>query len=138
MKNVLFAVGKVLFAGLFILAGVMHFVNAEFFLNIMPPYLPWHLEIVYISGVIEILLGIMLLIPRFERLAGWGLVALLIAVFPANIHVFLHQELVPAPYGVHVFRLILQGVLILWAWAYTQRGSRDGRSNVDQAGAGGS
>lgn len=76
---------KVLFAAFFVLAGVGHFANPNFFLKIMPPYLPWHRELVYLSGGLEILLGLLLLIPRFQRHAAWGLIALLIAVFPANI-----------------------------------------------------
>jgi uncharacterized membrane protein len=55
------------------------------------------------------------------RLAAWGIIALLIAVFPANIHVYQHQELFPLPWFVHLLRLPLQGVLILWAFAYTRR-----------------
>ena len=52
----------------------------------MPPYLPLHLELVYLSGFFEIALGLLLLVPRFSRLAAWGIIALLIAVFPANIY----------------------------------------------------
>jgi uncharacterized membrane protein len=109
-----------LFASLFVFAGVMHFVNEEFFLRIMPPYLPWHRELVAISGLFEIALGIGLLIPRTQSLSAWGLIALLIAVFPANIHLYLNQQILPAPHWVHAFRLVLQGGLILWAWSYTR------------------
>jgi uncharacterized membrane protein len=113
--------GKVTFATLFISAGIGHFVATDFFLKIMPPYLPLHLPIVLVSGVIEIVLGILLLVPRYSRLAAWGIIALLIAVFPANIHVYQHQELFPFPWFVHLLRLPLQGVLVLWAFAYTRR-----------------
>lgn len=101
-------------------AGVMHFVNPDFYVNIMPDYLPWHLELVYLSGLAEIVLGIGLLIPRLRRAAAWGVIALLIAIFPANIHVFMNQELLPAPPIVHLLRLPLQGVFILWAWWHTR------------------
>jgi len=114
-------VGKRAFAALFIIAGVGHFVATDFFLKVMPPYLPFHLTLVLVSGVIEILLGIVLLVPRYSRLAAWGIIALLIAVFPANIYVYQHQELFPLPSFVHLLRLALQGVLILWAFAYTRR-----------------
>jgi uncharacterized membrane protein len=114
-------VGKRVFAALFIIAGFSHFVATDFFLKIMPPYLPLHLPIVLVSGVIEIILGILLLVPGYSRLAAWGIIALLIAVFPANIHVYQHQELFPLPSIVHLLRLPLQGVLILWAFAYTRR-----------------
>jgi uncharacterized membrane protein len=94
--TILRMISRWLLAALMIGAGVMHFVNPGFFLKIMPPYLPYHLELVYFSGVCEIVLGILLLIPRYRRLAGWGIIALLIAVFPANIYVYQHQEIIPA------------------------------------------
>src|SRR5258706_16434161 len=83
--------------GLFlVLAGANHFRTPAFYLNIMPPYLPWHLALVYISGVAEIGLGFLLLIRRWSVVAAWGLIALLIAVFPANLHMAMHQELYPS------------------------------------------
>ena len=120
-RKLWYLVGKRTFAALFITAGVGHFVATDFFLKIMPPYLPFHLPLVLVSGVIEILLGILLLVPRYSRLAAWGIIALLIAVFPANIHVYTHQELFPFPPLAHLLRLPLQGVLILWAFAYTRQ-----------------
>ena len=80
------------------------------------PYLPWPVALVYISGVAEILLGTLLMLPRTSRLAGWGLIALLVAVFPANIHMALHPELYPtmSPRALWI-RLPLQGVLIALA-----------------------
>ena len=65
----------------FVAAGANHFIAPKFYLKIMPPYLPWHLALVYISGVVEIAGGIDVLIPGTRRLAAWGLIALLIAVF---------------------------------------------------------
>lgn len=104
-----------------VVAGTSHFVNPAFFLNIMPPWLPLHEALVLVSGVCEIVLGILLLIPRFTKLAAWGIVALLIAVFPANIHLYQNQHLLPAPPIVHLLRLPLQGLLILWAWQHTRQ-----------------
>ena len=72
--------------------GVTHFTNSEFFLNIMPDYLPWHLELVYLSGAFEILLGLLIIFKNTRKLAGWGLIALLIAVFPANIYLAQSDE----------------------------------------------
>jgi uncharacterized membrane protein len=109
---------------LFIVAGVMHFVRPDFYMKIMPPYLPLHLELVYASGLFEILLGALLLSKRFARLAGWGLVLLLIAVFPANIYVYQHQDLVPGSALLHLLRLPLQAVLVLWAYWYTRPDDR--------------
>jgi len=98
----------------------MHFVKPDFYLKIMPPYLPWHLELVYLSGLCEMALGTLLLVPRFSRLAAWGIFALLIAIFPANIYVFQNQEVLPAPPLLHLLRLPLQGVFLLWAYWHTR------------------
>lgn len=117
---VLKSISKYVLAILMIGAGTMHFVNPAFYLKIMPPYLPLHEELVLVSGVCELLLGILLLVPAYSRWAAWGIVALLIAVFPANLHVFQHQELIPAQPLVHLLRLPLQGVFILWAYWHTR------------------
>ena len=101
-------------------AGTMHFMNPKFYLTIMPPYLPFHLGLVYLSGFFEVLLGVLLLVPRFTRLSAWGIFALLIAVFPANIHIYQHQELLPAPPMVHFVRLPLQAIFLLWAYWHTR------------------
>ncbi len=110
-----------LLAVLMVFAGVMHFISPNFFLKIVPPYLPLHLELIYLSGAFEIGLGICLLIPRFSRFAAWGIIALLIAVFPANIYLYQHQEIVPASPTAHLLRLLFQGVLILMAFWYTRK-----------------
>jgi uncharacterized membrane protein len=112
---------KAAFAALFVVGGVGHFVAADFYVKMMPSYLPLHRTLVALSGIIEILLGVLLLVPRTSRLAAWGLIALLIAIFPANIHVYRHQELFPLPPLLHLLRLPIQAVLILWAYAYTRR-----------------
>ena len=70
----------------YVYAGVNHFSDSDYFLKIMPPYLSYHLELVYISGAFEILLGIMLIFNKTRYMACWGLILLLIAVFPANIY----------------------------------------------------
>lgn len=82
------SISKYLLAIFMIVAGTMHFVNPEFFLKIVPPYLPFHKELVLVSGVCEILLGVPLLVPKCSHLAAWGIIALMIAVFPANIYLF--------------------------------------------------
>jgi uncharacterized membrane protein len=117
-------ISKYLLAIFMIAAGTMHFVNPEFFLKIVPPYLPFHKELVLVSGVCEILLGILLLIPKNSQLAAWGIIALLIAVFPANVYLYRHQEILPASPLVHLLRLPLQGVFILWAYWHTRPADR--------------
>jgi len=69
--------------------GIKHFTEPEWFLQIMPPSLPFHLASVYISGFFEVSLGFLLLIPKTRYYAAWGLILLLIAVFPANIYLAL-------------------------------------------------
>ena len=101
-------------------AGTMHFINPDFYLKIMPPYLPLHRELVCLSGVCEIVLGLILLVGRFSQLAAWGIIALLIAVFPANIYVYQNQDVLPAPPILHLLRLPLQAVFILWACWHTR------------------
>jgi len=114
------AISRLMLAAIMVGAGVMHFLNPGFFLKIVPPYLPFRSELVAVSGAIEILLGVLLIIPKLSRLAAWGVIVLLIAVFPANIYVFQHQEIVPASSLAHQVRLLLQGVLILWAYWHTR------------------
>jgi uncharacterized membrane protein len=114
---------KCLFAAFFVFAGVQHFRDETFFLKIMPDYIPedLHRPAVLVSGVCEIVLGVMLIIPRTTRLAAWGIIALLIAVFPANIYAFQHSEEI---FGIsksrHFIRLPLQGVMIALAYWFTR------------------
>lgn len=102
-------------------AGVNHFVMPKFYLRMMPPYLPGHLALVYLSGVAEILLGTLMLVPATSRLAAWGLIALLIAIFPANLHMALHPERFPefSPTSLWL-RLPLQALPLAWAYWHTR------------------
>ena len=87
------------------------------YLKIMPPYVPAPLLMIYISGVFEILLGLLVLPQKTRKLAGWGLIALLITVFPVNIHLALHPEIFPdVPVWVDWIRLPLQGLFIFWVY----------------------
>jgi uncharacterized membrane protein len=113
-------ISRYLFAIIFVAGGFRHFAIPDFYLKIMPPYIPWHLTMVNLSGVAEILLGTMLMFSDLQRIAGWGLILLLIAVFPANIYAYQHQDVLPAPALLHLLRLPLQGLLILWAFWYTR------------------
>lgn len=113
---------KYVFAAFFVLAGFNHFINTAFYTNIMPPYFPWHLPFVFLSGFLEICLGLLLLIPKFARIAGWGLIALLIAIFPANVHMAINHQLYPEYSSTLLWlRLPLQLVLVAWAYWYTSR-----------------
>ena len=111
-------------AAFYIAAGVNHFLSPDFYVAIMPPYLPWHLGLVYLSGVAEIVCGVGLLIPRTRVLAAWATIALLVAIYPANIHVALNDiPLGGRSEGLGIWnwvRLPFQFVLIAWAWWYTR------------------
>jgi uncharacterized membrane protein len=111
-------------AGFYVSAGINHFRDPGFYLPMMPPFLPWHEELVFGSGVAEIALGIAVLVPRWRRPAAWGLIALLIAVFPANLYIaFENIPLGGRSEGLAVLnwvRLPFQAVFIVWAWWYTR------------------
>ena len=113
---------KYLLCVFFVAAGLNHFINPAFYLKIMPPYLPWHLFLVYLSGFFEVALGALLLAPAVTRTAAWGLIALLVAVFPANIHMATNPQLYPdiSPLALWL-RLPLQAVFIAWAFWYTRQ-----------------
>lgn len=115
------SVSKWLLAIAFILAGANHFINQAFYLKMMPPVLPAPLFLNYLSGFFEIALGVLLLIPKFTRRAAWGIIALLILVYPANIYMALNADLFPEFNPLLVYlRLPVQFLLIAWAFALTK------------------
>ena len=110
-------VSLILLAMFFVVAGTNHFLNPRAYLAMIPPYLPVPGAMNLISGAAEILGGFAVLVPRLRRAAGWGLIALLIAVFPANIHVALHSwDGVTIPAWVLWARLPLQIALVAWVY----------------------
>jgi uncharacterized membrane protein len=120
MKRILLYV----MAAFYVAAGANHFLSPDFYVAIMPPYLPWHLELVYLSGVAEIVCGLGLLFRQTRVLAAWATIAVLVAIFPANIHVALHDIPIGGrseSLGIwNWVRLPFQFVLIAWAWWYTR------------------
>ncbi|HKA16128.1 MAG TPA: DoxX family protein [Myxococcota bacterium] len=108
----------------YLFAGINHFRVPEFYLRIMPRYLPWHPELVFLSGVAEVVIGVGLLIARTRVLAAWGAIALLVAVYPANIHQAVADVPIgDPPHSAGVFRWIrlpLQFVLMAWAYWHTR------------------
>ena len=119
-KRFRWTVGRNLFAALFFAGGVGHFVAPEVYLRIMPPYLPYPRALVLISGLAELILGLLLLMRRTRPIAAWGLIALLVAVFPANLFMWRHADSFQIPSIVLLLRLPMQGLLIAWAWFYTR------------------
>lgn len=109
---------------MYVLAGINHFIVPDLYMKIMPPYLPYHRELVEISGICEMICGILLLLKPTRRLGAWLTVALLIAVFPANIQMAIDFYKQNNPYlPVAILRLPLQFILIAWAYSYTKEKS---------------
>ena len=108
----------------YIYVGFLHFIQPDFFLQIMPPYLPFHLPLVYVSGFIEIILGLCLLIKKLRFYVGWGLIILLVAVYPANIYLAFNETpqiaLGISPFVASWVRLPLQFVFIGLAYWFTK------------------
>jgi uncharacterized membrane protein len=116
-------IGRTLLALLFIAAGCLHFIVPQMYIRIVPPSLPAPHLLVQISGVAEILGGLGLLLPSTRHAAAWGLIALLIAVLPANIYMAAAHLPAPGVMGqswAQWARVPLQLPLIYWAWMYTR------------------
>ncbi|MDZ4859824.1 MAG: DoxX family membrane protein [Candidatus Hydrogenedentes bacterium] len=105
----------------FVIAGINHFRNPEFYLNIMPGYLPLHRELVMLSGVTEVVAGVLLFFQPTMRWGAWGIVAMLVVFFSVHIDMIVHADKfrsVPL-WGLY-FRFVFQFVLIAWAWWFTR------------------
>lgn len=100
----------------FMLAGSFHFLKPDVYEQIMPEILPFPIFLIYLSGLCEILGGLGLLIPRFRKRASWGLIALLIAVFPANINMAVNSVDFGMPHELLWWRLPIQLLFIIWVW----------------------
>ena len=112
-------------SGFYVWIGIKHFISpTDPFMHIMPPYLPFHLELVYLSGAFEIILGLLLLYKGTRTIAAWGLILLLVVVFPANIYLAFNEE--PQQLiGISAFvaswiRLPIQGVFIALAYWHSK------------------
>ena len=113
------AISRWILAAFFIAAGANHFRDPGFYLPTIPAWLPWHQELVDLSGGAEIIGGIAVLAPATRRAAGWGLIALLIAVFPANVNTavtYTRSSDRPLLVWLLWLRLPIQAVLIAWVW----------------------
>jgi uncharacterized membrane protein len=114
---------QILLAIAMVVIGALHFTDPEPFVKIVPDYLPYPLELVYLSGFFEVLAGVGLLIPRVSRAAAWILVVLYVAVFPANIYQSINNIAVPGlPHNPPLIwlRFPFQALLVAWAWLFTR------------------
>ncbi|MGB6329063.1 MAG: MauE/DoxX family redox-associated membrane protein [Halarcobacter sp.] len=122
MKKVLYIVFKYLLGILLVFGGVAHFTKTEFYLKAMPSYLPFHEFIVYASGVLEVVLGVLLVISKTTRKAAIGIIILFIAIFPANINMYLnHTDFPEMSETALLIRLPIQLILIAWAYIYARK-----------------
>ena len=121
-RSPLWTVSLVLMAFFYLVAGVNHFRIPEFYLNIMPPYLPAARELVLLSGVAEIVLGVVVLVPKFRRLACYGLIAMLVAFLPVHVHMLVNaEELYPElPVVALWLRFPVQVLFGLWAYWHSR------------------
>lgn len=117
----MFEISLYIMAALYVLAGANHFISPAFYRPLMPPYIPAHNLMIVLSGIAEIVLGAALFFPATRRLAAWGVIALLIAVFPVHIYMFQERETIFSriPVLLIIARIPLQFVLMWWAWLYT-------------------
>ena len=105
----------------FFVGGVTHFTNTPFFLNIVPPYVPFAAAVVYISGVFEVLGALGIWIPRTREWAGNGLIALTICVTPANVYMWMNPTLFPTVSETALsVRLVVQVLLLACIWWSTR------------------
>ena len=114
-KSILIVISSIFYT----IVGIKHFIEPDYFLSIIPPYLPFHIELVYISGFFEILFGLIILFPKYRYYGSIGLILLLIAVFPANIYLAQSkeaQEAIGASQQIAIWRLPIQGILIWIAY----------------------
>lgn len=106
-----------------VFAGLMHFINPDFYLQMMPPWLPAHGFLVALSGIIEIALGLVILRDRWVYLGSIGVILLLLAVYPANIFMAMNAQLFPdMPAWMLWARLPFQFLFLAWAWSIRHTG----------------
>ena len=85
-EDILKVISIFIMSSFYILVGIDHFKNPDWYVKIIPPILPYKLELVYFSGILEVFLGVLLVFKKMRFIACWGLIALLLAVYPANIY----------------------------------------------------
>ena len=105
----------------YVIAGFNHFRTPDFYMPMMPPFLPVPSVLILISGLAEMILGLALLWPRLRKRAAWGIIILLVAIFPANVYMFATEGAgFDVPYWILVARLPFQFVFVAWAYFYTR------------------
>ena len=113
---------------LYIIVGWKHFVNPDFFIAIMPPFIPLHKACVFITGFLEILFGTLMLFNKTRTIGAWGIIVVLILVFPANIYLYVSeipQELLNISKTQALIRMPFQIPLIMIAYWHSIKQQED-------------
>lgn len=107
---------------LYFLAGINHFIHPDFYIHIMPHWIPYHPEMIAISGVFEILFSLMLLFPKTRNLGAWGIILMLLVFFAVHIQMLVDWNMETSPpKWVLILRIPIQFVLLWWAYGFTNR-----------------
>ena len=104
----------------YVLAGINHFAHTDFYLKMLTGFLPYPVALNVISGAAEIILGIGVMIPKTRKISAWGIILLLVAIFPANINMALHWQDWGQSIAPFLIRLPIQFLLLWWAYTYTK------------------
>ncbi len=112
--------------GLYVLAGLNHFIHPDFYLKMLNGFLPFPNALNNIGGLAEVILGIGVCIPGYRKMAAWGVILLLVAVFPANVNMAIHWQDWGTSATPFLIRLPIQILLIWWAYVYTKAESNLG------------
>ncbi len=106
---------------LYVSAGINHFIHPEFYIKIMPLWIPFHDQVIFISGICEILFALFLIFPATRHMAAWCIIGLLIAIFPANVQMMInYTQESNARLWLAILRLPLQILLTWWAYGFTK------------------
>ena len=106
-------------AGIYVFAGIMHYIRPQTYMRIMPNYLPNHKALVYLSGIVEIILGIGLCIPAVKAFAIFGIIAMLTVFLLVHFYMLSDDKAAAGiPKWILILRLPLQFGLMYWAWIY--------------------
>jgi uncharacterized membrane protein len=115
---------------LYIVAGINHFINPQFYRSVVPTWIPFHDAIIVISGICEIAFALFLISKSTRRIGAWCIIILLIAVFPANVQAVINNSNNNGFWlWVTVLRLPLQVVLITWAYTFTKKENFNNTNN---------
>jgi uncharacterized membrane protein len=121
MKAKVKYLGLITLIGFYLFAGINHFINPEFYLPLIPPYLPNHEMINWLAGIAEIVLAIGMIFPTTRRISAYGIIAMLIAFIPSHVYMIqldscITDDFCFDPLVGWVRLVVIHPILLLWAW----------------------